>query len=232
MRDGRPAARRRAGLGLDTPSSVLSVAALALFVVASAFSIDTSSAALIATKDAVVRSFDWRFVATATGVLLGVAAIGLHPAAAKLRLGADDETPDFSRLAGLADHRVPLGAPRLVLLRRGRARDRHLQLSARSPAHAAHRTHPALGERWVDRWPGLAVDLVALFGTVCGVATSIGLAAAGMNATLNRLIGIGASMLHQIAIVCAVCTFGVVSALSGVSRGIRWLSEPPTVLPG
>ncbi|MCP5058888.1 MAG: BCCT family transporter [bacterium] len=85
--------------------------------------------------------------------------------------------------------------------------------------------HPLLGERYVDRWPGLAVDLLALFGTVCGVATSIGLAAAGMNATLSRLFGVGVSTSHQVAIVVAVCALGAASALSGVARGVRRLSE-------
>ncbi|MCP5068523.1 MAG: BCCT family transporter [bacterium] len=85
--------------------------------------------------------------------------------------------------------------------------------------------YPLLGKRYIDRWPGLAIDLLALFGTVCGVATSIGLAAAGMNATLGRLFGLGVSTTHQVAIVFAVCGLGAASALSGVARGVRRLSE-------
>ena len=85
--------------------------------------------------------------------------------------------------------------------------------------------YPVLGDRFIDRWPGLLVDLVALFGTVCGVATSIGLAAAGMNATLSRLAGLSVDIENQILIVFAVCALGIVSALSGLSRGIRRLSE-------
>jgi choline/glycine/proline betaine transport protein len=85
--------------------------------------------------------------------------------------------------------------------------------------------YPLLGPRWIDRWPGLAVDGVALLGTVCGVATSIGLAAAGMNATLHALFGLEVGLAHQLAIVAGVCALGVASALSGVGRGIRRLSE-------
>ena len=71
--------------------------------------------------------------------------------------------------------------------------------------------HPVLGDR-VDRWPGLAVDLIALFGTVCGVATSIGISAGGMNATLGSLTGLQVSVPNQIAIVVMVCVLGILSA--------------------
>ena len=84
---------------------------------------------------------------------------------------------------------------------------------------------PVLGAARVDRWPGRLVDLLALFGTVCGVATSIGLSAASMNATLGGLVGIEVGLGNQIAIVLGVCALGIVSALSGVGRGIRRLSE-------
>ena len=85
--------------------------------------------------------------------------------------------------------------------------------------------YPLLGERWIERWPGTAVDLLALFGTVCGVATSIGLSAGSMNATLGSLFGMGNGAMYQIAIVFAVCALGTLSAISGLARGIRRLSE-------
>ncbi len=84
---------------------------------------------------------------------------------------------------------------------------------------------PVLGPKWIDRWPGRAIDLVALLGTICGVATSIGLSAAGMNATLQSLFGIETSLGHQTAIVFGVCALGIASAVSGIARGIRRLSE-------
>lgn len=85
--------------------------------------------------------------------------------------------------------------------------------------------YPVLGDRFVEGWPGLGIDLLALLGTVCGVATSLGLAAAGMNATLGGLTGIEMSLDNQMVIVFAVCALGVASAVSGLARGIRRLSE-------
>jgi choline/glycine/proline betaine transport protein len=83
---------------------------------------------------------------------------------------------------------------------------------------------PVLGSH-VDRWPGLTVDLIAVFGTVCGVATSIGISAGGMNATLGSLLDLEVSIPNQILIVFGVCVLGILSALSGLARGIRRLSE-------
>jgi choline/glycine/proline betaine transport protein len=85
--------------------------------------------------------------------------------------------------------------------------------------------YPVLGPKYIHRWPGLTVDLIALFGTVCGVATSIGISAAAMNATLGSLFGLDVNLANQYAIVFAVCLLGIVSALSGLARGIRRLSE-------
>lgn len=85
--------------------------------------------------------------------------------------------------------------------------------------------YPVLGPNWIDRWPGRLVDLVALLGTVFGVATSAGLSAAALNATLHPLTGIPVSSSVQIALVFLVCLLGMLSAVSGVGRGIRRLSE-------
>ena len=85
--------------------------------------------------------------------------------------------------------------------------------------------YPVLGAKHVDRWPGLAVDLVALFGTVCGVATSIGISAGGMNATLGSLLDLDVTIANQIVIVFGVCALGILSSVSGLARGIRRLSE-------
>jgi len=85
--------------------------------------------------------------------------------------------------------------------------------------------YPILGERWIDRWPGYTVDLIALLGTVFGVATSIGLSAAALNATMSSLFGLDVALGNQIVIVAFVCIVGITSAASGVGRGVRRLSE-------
>jgi len=85
--------------------------------------------------------------------------------------------------------------------------------------------YPLLGDRWIGRWPGALVDILALLGTVFGVSTSAGLSSASLNASLEPLLGLTVKSSNQIAIVFLVCFLGLVSALSGVGRGIRRLSE-------
>ncbi len=84
---------------------------------------------------------------------------------------------------------------------------------------------PLLGEQRINGKTGTLIDLLALYGTVFGVATSIGLAVASMNATIEPLIDLKMSLYNQIGIVVFVCTLGVFSVVSGVAKGIRRLSE-------
>ncbi len=84
--------------------------------------------------------------------------------------------------------------------------------------------YPVLGDH-IHRWPGYLVDLIGVIGTVFGVATSIGLAVGGMNAAMSELFGIEINVTNQLAIVALVSVLGIMSVISGVSRGIRRLSE-------
>jgi len=84
---------------------------------------------------------------------------------------------------------------------------------------------PLLGAHRVDGAVGRVVDLLALYGTIFGVATSIGLAVSSMNATIGPLSGLPFNLFSQLGIVVLVSTMGVLSVLSGVAKGIRRLSE-------
>ena len=84
---------------------------------------------------------------------------------------------------------------------------------------------PLLGPDHINGVVGRVVDLLALYGTVFGVATSIGLAVGSMNATIEPLSGLPFNLYTQLGIVMLVCTLGVLSVLSGVANGIRRLSE-------
>ncbi|MGD8418272.1 MAG: BCCT family transporter [Pseudomonadales bacterium] len=84
---------------------------------------------------------------------------------------------------------------------------------------------PVIGDRLASGWVGHAVDLLALYGTVFGVATSIGLAVGSMNATIEPLGTVPFNLYSQLGMVLLVSTLGVLSVLSGVARGIRRLSE-------
>ncbi len=84
--------------------------------------------------------------------------------------------------------------------------------------------YPVLGER-IHGTIGHLVDLLAVFGTVFGVATSLGLGVKQMGAGLDALFGIAPDVAMQIALIAAISTAATLSAVSGVGRGIRIISE-------
>ena len=72
---------------------------------------------------------------------------------------------------------------------------------------------------------GHGVDLLAVFGTVFGVATSLGLGVQQMSAGLNHLFGIDPGLTTQIILIAVISVVATMSAVSGVGNGIRIISE-------
>ncbi|AZY49378.1 choline transporter [Bordetella avium] len=84
--------------------------------------------------------------------------------------------------------------------------------------------YPILGDR-IYGPIGHAVDIFAIIGTVLGVATSLGLGVAQMNAGLNYLFGLPISTPVQIVLIVIACGMATLSAASGLNKGVRYLSE-------
>ena len=84
--------------------------------------------------------------------------------------------------------------------------------------------YPVIGER-IYGPIGHAVDLLAVFGTVFGVATSLGLGVSQMAAGLNHLFGIDPGIVTQIILIAVISVVATLSAVSGVGNGIRIISE-------
>ena len=77
------------------------------FVVAAASSIGAASEALGAVKDWVIHHFDWLFILVATGSVVGVAVLAVHPHA-RVRLGPEDSRPEFGNLYWFALLFIPI----------------------------------------------------------------------------------------------------------------------------
>ncbi len=83
--------------------------------------------------------------------------------------------------------------------------------------------YPIFGDR-IYGWVGHAADLLAVFGTAFGIATSLGLGAQQMNAGLNYLLGMEISISNQIILISVISIVATASVLSGLNKGIRILS--------
>ena len=84
--------------------------------------------------------------------------------------------------------------------------------------------YPVIGDK-IYGPVGHAVDLLAVFGTVFGVATSLGLGVSQMAAGLNHLFGIDPGVTTQIILIGVISIVATLSAVSGVGNGIRIISE-------
>ncbi|MGV0377420.1 choline BCCT transporter BetT [Corynebacterium bovis] len=84
--------------------------------------------------------------------------------------------------------------------------------------------YPVLGRR-IHGPVGDAVDVAAMLGTVFGVAASLGIGVVQLNYGLSELLGIGEGVTWQIALVVLAVAVATVSAVSGVDKGIKRLSE-------
>ncbi|WP_169840401.1 BCCT family transporter [Corynebacterium sphenisci] len=92
------------------------------------------------------------------------------------------------------------------------------------PARVSSILAPLIGHR-IYGPIGRVVDVIAVVGTVFGVAVSIGLGTLQINAGLTRLYGIPESALVQVGLIIAVSAVACVSVALGLDRGIKRLSN-------
>jgi choline/glycine/proline betaine transport protein len=84
--------------------------------------------------------------------------------------------------------------------------------------------YPIIGDR-IYGPIGHAVDLLAVFGTVFGVATSLGLGVSQMATGLNFLFDVDPGTTTQLILIVIISIIATFSAVSGVGNGIRIISE-------
>jgi glycine betaine transporter len=258
-------------------STVFWVAAIlsAIFVAWGVFFADS----LAAVFDAVLFSylipnFGWVFILSSFGFL----AFSIYLAASRygrIRLGGDDERPEFSTVSwvammfsagmgiglmffGVAEPMSHMGTPPFGLAdpnTKGAAQVAmeysyfHWALHPWAiyaivglalayfcfrkgmPNLISTAFYPLLGDR-VYGPVGKTIDILAIFATLFGSATSLGLGALQINQGLNVLFGVGGKNAVGMAIVViAVLTVCfILSAISGVHRGIQWLANTNMVL--
>ena len=84
---------------------------------------------------------------------------------------------------------------------------------------------PLIGEERAQGPIGKTVDVLAIFATVAGVATSLGLGTYQINSGLNYLFGIPENGTVQVIIVIVVTAAFMLSAVTGLDKGIKFLSN-------
>ncbi len=89
--------------------------------------------------------------------------------------------------------------------------------------------YPLLGERcW--GWPGHVIDTFAVLATIFGLATSLGLGAAQVNAGLGMLFGVEDALNTKLSVIIFVTFIAVLSVVRGLDGGVKVLSNINMVL--
>ncbi|WP_048307945.1 BCCT family transporter [Halomonas sp. PR-M31] len=89
--------------------------------------------------------------------------------------------------------------------------------------------YPLLGER-IWGWPGHIVDILAVFATLFGLATALGLGAEQATAGLNYLFGAPGGNVTKITLILVITAIALISVLAGLDKGVRRLSEVNMIL--
>jgi glycine betaine transporter len=261
--------QRPASPGIDPTVFWIAAALSALFVAWGIFFTDN----LAAVFDDVlwsflVPNFGWVFILASFGFL----AFSLYLAFSrygKVRLGGQDERPEFSTVSwvammfsagmgiglmfyGVAEPITHMGAPPTGAKPNSEAAAQtameytyfhwafhpwaiyaimgmalaYFTFRRGMPNLISSAFYPLLGDR-VNGPIGKTIDILAIFATLFGSATSLGLGALQINEGLAELFGIGGREAVGLAIVIiAVLTAAfILSAISGVHRGIQWIAN-------
>ncbi|WP_116044546.1 BCCT family transporter [Amycolatopsis palatopharyngis] len=109
-------------------------------------------------------------------------------------------------------------------------------------AYAIHRKNRPVSIRWalepllgsrVKGWIGDVIDIAAIVGTLFGVATSLGLGVLQIASGLD-FIGLVSNPGNwtYIILIGGITTLAIVSVVTGLKKGIKWLSNTNMVLAG
>jgi glycine betaine transporter len=77
---------------------------------------------------------------------------------------------------------------------------------------------------WAPRL-SVAVNVLAVIATAFGVAASLGIGALQINSGLNAVFGLPVGVAAQLGIIAVTTALFLGSAVTGVTRGIKWLSS-------
>lgn len=244
-----------------------SLVLLAGFLLWASISPESLGNLMTSSMDWIAQSVGWSYLLVTLGciglmVYLGASRYG------SIRLGSNDDRPEFSTWAwlamilsavmgiglisyGVAEPITHFMAPPHALEEPGTmaAAVRALQFSffdwgphawavfgvfGLAIGYSTHRKgrpglvspmlRPVLG-RLVDGWFGKLVDVFAILATLFGTTTSLGLGAAQIEEGLNRVFGLPTGLSVQVIIIVIITALFTLSALSGVDRGIKYISQ-------
>lgn len=256
--------------GMNAFMAVASMIMILGFVAFTIFDVEYANATFTVMKDFIIGTLDWFYVLVMSLILFFVIWL-MFSRFGKLKLGKDDDTPDFSTFswicmlfsAGLGSGLIYWGvaepifhiqdnpflsmegvepnsveaavvALRVTVFHWGLHGWALYVLVGLCLAYFAYRNdlpltlrtalYPVLKEKIFGMW-GNAIDLIGVFGTAFGIATSLGMGVVAIGAGMESIFGFENNISNQLILIAAITVMGTASAASGVGAGVRILSE-------
>jgi glycine betaine transporter len=91
---------------------------------------------------------------------------------------------------------------------------------------------PLLGEERVNGPIGKTIDILSVFATVAGVATSLGMATLQTTSGMNYLFGVPETNVVKVIVIVVITILFMISAVTGLDKGIKILSNANVALCG
>jgi len=105
----------------------------------------------------------------------------------------------------------------------------YFQFRRQEPGLISTSCQPVIKNR-AEGGVGQVIDTIAVFATVFGVATSLGFGAIQISGGLSYLFGIPNTVVTQLILIAVVTVLYMLSAQTGLQRGIKYLSNVNMVL--
>ncbi len=249
-----------------------SVAIIGAFVLWAIIWDDAANRAVMALNSDVVGNLGWYYMVLVSLFVVFVVWVGLSRFG-DIKLGKDDDKPDFSTASwlamlfaagmgiglvywGVAEPLTFYDSPRPGV-EGGEAEAARAAFSQTflhwgihpwaiyvvvglAIGYAVHRKGRPVSIRWAlepllgDRVKGKAgdaIDVIALVGTVFGVATSLGFGVLQISAGADFLgWADNPGTALQVALIVGITLLALISVLSGLAKGMKWLSNTNMVL--
>jgi choline/glycine/proline betaine transport protein len=256
--------------GMNMPMGLMSALMIIGFVLFTIWDVKASSETFAAGKSFILETMDWFYVIVVNIALFFTIWL-MFSRFGDVKLGKDDDEPDFSTFswiamlfsAGLGSGLIYWGVAEPMyhmqdspFLKQGGIEPGSVAaavsaikvttfhwgfhgwglyvlvglclayFSYRKDLPLTLRTalYPVLKDRIYGPW-GHLVDLIGVFGTIFGLATSLGLGIKPISAGLESLGWMDNTQANQIILVAIITCLGTASAASGVGKGVRILSE-------
>ncbi len=92
------------------------------------------------------------------------------------------------------------------------------------PSLVSSSFQPMLGDK-ISKTPGKIIDVFSLIAIICGISMSVGFAATQITAGLNLMYNVPNTFLVIAGIVIFIGLAGTLSAISGLAKGIKYISD-------